>query len=435
MPSLSLVPTAVAVLFGLIAAVAAAGESASPPAEDRPPLTLREAARRTLAANPELSIHAERLRAQMARVDAAALRPVTELSAEFENFAGSGRRRGVDALESTLSLSRLIEPEGRRGKRIDVEQASLAVMSIEQRIAQLDLLAELARRYIHVAADENELVLTGAATALAERTVGDAERRVEQARAPALELGRARIALARARVEQEHAEHELLTSRRKLAAMWGAREPDFGSLQVDLHALPEVADYDALVERLARSPDFLRYASQARQRDADVRLAEAHARAPLTVSAGLRRYEDGGDTALVAGISLPLFAGAQAAPQIAQARAARALVDGERTAAQLRAETRLFELVQELRHANTEAQVLRDEVLPQMRAVVEAAADGWRRGRYSYLEWSEVQREHVEVQRALIEAVEKAQTLRIEIERLSGLPVSDPDALEEGTQP
>ena len=138
---------------------------------------------------------------------------------------------------------------------------------------------------------------------------------------------------------------------------------------------------------------------------------------------------------LVAGISLPLFAGAQAAPQIAQARAARALVDGERTAAQLRAETRLFELVQELRHANTEAQVLRDEVLPQMRAVVEAAADGWRRGRYSYLEWSEVQREHVEVQRALIEAVEKAQTLRIEIERLSGLPVADPDALEEGTQP
>src|SRR5690606_36253730 len=119
---------------------------------------------------------------------------------------------GVDALESTLSLSRLIEHEVRRGKRIDVEQASLAVMNIEQGIAQLDLLAELARRYIHVAADENELVLTGAATALAERTVGDAERQVEQARAPVLELGRARIALARARVEQEHAEHELLTS-------------------------------------------------------------------------------------------------------------------------------------------------------------------------------------------------------------------------------
>ena len=178
-----------------------------------------------------------------------------------------------------------------------------------------------------------------------------------------------------------------------------------------------------LASRLASSPDFLRFANEARQREAEIRLAEAKARSNIAVSVGLRRLEDSGDTALVAGFSLPLFGARQAAPAIAEAHSLREGVDAESNTARVKADASLFELVQELRHAITEAEMLRDRVLPQMEAALTATEYAWQRGRYSYLEWTEAQRERIAVQRALIEAAANAHQFRIEIERLTGAAV------------
>jgi cobalt-zinc-cadmium efflux system outer membrane protein len=397
---------------------------------EAPPLTLHEAVRRTLENSPELAQLAPRLRAQAAKIDAAALRPAPELGLQLENILGSGRSRGLDGVEATLALSQVIELGDRRQRRTELAQRSDETLRMQARIERLDVLAEVGRRFIHVAADEKQLALTSTATQLAERTVAEVERRVASARAPALELHRARIARSRAGVEQEHAEHELLTSRRKLAAMWGARSADFGAVHAELFALPVVEDDQDLIVRLASSPDFLRYATEARQRDAEIRLAEARQRAPLNVTVGLRRLEQTGDTAAVTGLSMPLFAARQAAPAIAEARAHRDQLDAAATAAQVRAEASLFELVQELRHAITEAEVLRDEVLPQMLAALEATDTAWQQGRYSYLEWTEAQRERIDIERALIRAAANAHLFRIEIERLTGAdagPAIDPE--------
>jgi cobalt-zinc-cadmium efflux system outer membrane protein len=59
-------------------------------------------------------------------------------------------------------------------------------------------------------------------------------------------------------------------------------------------------------------------------------------------------------------------------------------------------------------------------VLPEMEAALEATRYAFERGRYSYLEWVDAQRELVEVQRALIDASVNAHLFRTEIERLTG---------------
>ncbi len=410
-------------------ALLSAGVSATPvhdaiPAVDEAPrLSLSTAVSRTLTSNPELAQSGFRLRAQDARVDAAGLRIAPELHSQIENAFGTGRARGLDGVEATFALSQVIELGGQRERRLDLARESRAAAGNDVAIGQLDVLAELGRRFIHVASDQKQLELTGIATELAEKTVAEVERRVRAAKSPAVELNRARISLARARVAQEHAEHELLTSRRKLAAMWGATEAGFGMVDADLFSLPMVGDLETLTTRLAATPDFLRYATEARQRDAEIRLAEAKARSQLSVSAGARWLSDTDDTAFVGGISMPLFGRRQAQPQIDEARALRAEVDAERHAARVRAEASLFELVQELRHAITEAEVLRDEVVPQMEAALVATEYAWQRGRYSYLEWTEAQRERIAVQRALIEAAANAHLFQVEIERLTGAAI------------
>ena len=387
-------------------------------------LTLAYAIEQTLARNPELRTYEPRFAAARERATLAALRQPLELEADVQDALGTGRAHGFDAAETTFALSQVIELGDKRELRAGAASAGADALSAERAAAELDVLAEVSRRFIHVVSDQEHLVVTMRATTLADENVAAATARVAAARAPEVELRRARVTRARAATEQEHAEHELATSRRKLAAMWGDSDTTFGAASADLYTLPPSEGYEALLERLERSPDFARFASEARLRDAELRVAEAHARTNLTVRAGLRFLHDTDDKELVFGVTLPLFAESRARSEIAVAQAESRQTAAEREAHRVRAAAQLFELVQELRHAITEADVLRTSVLPEMEAALEATRYAFERGRYSYLEWVDVQSELLEVQRALIDASANAHLYRTEIERLTGEPLS-----------
>jgi cobalt-zinc-cadmium efflux system outer membrane protein len=408
------------------AAIMAASASATALAQPAPaaePITLAAAVERTLAANPDLASYVFRLRAQSARVEEAALRAPFELDTEVQDVLGTGRTSGFDAAEATFAISHVLELGGKRERRVDAARAEVDVVEAERAAATLDAVAEVARRYIHVAADQAHLALTVRASALAGETVQAAEMRVAAARAPEVELRRARVALARAGIEQEHAEHELLASRRKLVAMWGDSEAVFGEVGAALFELPEAQPFEALLRRLEGNPDYLAFASEARLRDAEIRLAETRARSDVTLTAGIRRLQQGTDTALTFGVQMPLFSAARAESAIAAARAERSRTDAEREAHRVRTEAQLFELYQELQHSLTEADVLDEQVLPEMEAALAATREAFDRGRYSYLEWMDAQRELLDVQRARIEAAANAHLYRVEIERLTGEPL------------
>jgi cobalt-zinc-cadmium efflux system outer membrane protein len=387
-------------------------------------LTLGIAIEQTLARNPDLGIYAHRIRAQQARTDTAALRPPLEFRADVEDVLGTGRASGFDIAESTFAVSQVLELGDKRELRVAAASAGSGVIDAERAAAELDVLTEVTRRFIHVAADQEHLLLTQRASTLAAETVTAAEARVAAARAPQVELRRARVTLARAAVEQEHAEHELLSSRRKLAAMWGVSELAFERVAADLYALPAVDTFETLLARLADNPDFLRFASTERLRDAELRLAEARARSNVTVSAGVRFLQETTDQAFVFGVTMPLSSAARARSAVAEATALRAQTAAERDAHRVQAEAQLFELYQELRHALTEAETLRTDVLPEMEAALEDTRYAYERGRYSYLEWVDAQRELVEVQRALIDAAANAHQYRAELERLTGESLS-----------
>jgi cobalt-zinc-cadmium efflux system outer membrane protein len=384
------------------------------------PLTLAAAVENTLARNPDLRVYEPRLAAARARLGLAELRPPFELEAEVQDAFGTGRASGFDTAESTFALSQVVELGGKRALRVGAASAGTDALTAERAAAELDVLAEVTRRFIHVVSDQEHLAVTMRATALADDNIAAAAARVAAARAPEVELRRARITRARAATEQEHAEHELSSSRRKLAAMWGDADATFERASADLYALPPSEGYEALLARLEQNPDFARFASEARLRDAELRVAEAHARANLTVRAGLRVLHETNDEALVFGVTLPLFAKSRARSEIAVAQAERDQTAAEREAHRVRAEAQLFEIFQELRHAITEAEVLRTNVLPEMEAALEATRYAFERGRYSYLEWVDAQRELLEVQRALIDASANAHLYRTEIERLTG---------------
>lgn len=383
-------------------------------------ITLARALERAAAHHPALVVGEAALRAQAGRGAEAALRPQSSAELMVEDAAGTGDRRGFSSSQATLSLSHLFELGDKREGRIAVARAEESLLRTEQDVRRLDVGAEVARRFVQTLLAQAQSDVATDALAGAHRTLAAVDKRVRNALAPAAEAVRAEVGLEQAKLDLEHAEHELKGARQFLAAVMGEREVGFGRSAGSLLELGETLPFEALEKRIESSPDFTRFADQARVRDAQIRLAEMRRRPDVRTQIGVRQYGDGDDVALMAGVSVPIGSRRRAASGIEIARAERAQVDAEKEAAFLTVRAQLFDQYQELEHARLETRVLQDTVIPRLADALRKSEYAYQRGRYSYLEWSQVQGDLFAARRRLNEVTARFHTLRIEIERMSG---------------
>lgn len=396
-----------------------------------PALGLRDAIAAALAHNPDLREFTFTLRAEEARRDGAALRPAPEFTAELENVLGTGGYKGLSRADTTLAISQVVELGGKREARISAASASIDTLTSARQAAQLDVLAEVTRRYVAVAELQERLQLAERATALAQTTLGAARLRVQAARAPHVEEDRATVALERSRLAARSLRARMESARRSLAALWGADDATldgrpFGAVNGDIYDLPVVQEFAPLAQRLQSAPEFLRFASEERLRDAELRLAATQRRADITIGGGIRRSQETGDVGLVASFSIPLFGGRRAQSAINEASARRDAVGAARDAALTRAHASLYALYTDFREAEARVSVLQATVLPRMEEALKETQYAFERGRYSYLELVDAQREFLAAEADRIEAATQAQLLIAEIERLTNAPLATP---------
>lgn len=407
-------------------AVAAAAEPRSMEAQADEPaglLTLDGAIAAALARNPDLAAGEFAVKAADARVAQARLRPNPELSVELENFAGSGALQGTTGLESTLSLSQVVELGGKRRLRTDLAVTDRDVLGVERQAQQLDVLAEVTRRFIALIAAQDRVALAKVTSEIAQRTHEAIGMRVQAARSPEAERMRSSIALTRARVEQQQAESEMRAARQALAALWGSERPAFTEATGDLLTLKPVKPVETVLAELERNPDYLRFASEARLRDAELRLARAQARPNIVFGVGMRRFEETNDSALVAGFSIPLPISDRNQGGIREAEMRRAQTDAQQRAALVRAHATVFGLYQELTATRIRVDTLHGNALPEAQQALEQTQYGYERGRFSYLELATAQQELLDLRAAIIDAAADYHRLLAEIERLTNAPL------------
>jgi cobalt-zinc-cadmium efflux system outer membrane protein len=410
-----------------IVALASARTNAAEATEPRGAITLAQALDTALKNNPELAASRYELTAAQARIIQADLRLNPELGLELENFAGSGDVSGTDALETTLAFSQVIELGGKRSLRRSVAEADSDLVTLELRARQLDLLAEVTRKYIDVVAAQERARFGGENTALAQRTLDAIAARVKAARSPIAEESRARIALTRAQIDQRQAALALETARSALSLTWGRVDPQFDSANADLFAFEPLEPFEALAAQVERNPDIVRFATNARLRDAEVQLAQAQVRPNVAFSIGVRNFRDSGDNALVAGFSMPLAVHDRNQGAIREARARRAQSDAELTASRTRVLGTLYALYRETGATRERATALRNDALPQARDALTQTQRGYERGRFSFLELLTTQQELLALSEAAIDAAADYHRLLAELERLTSEPLTTQD--------
>lgn len=396
-------------------------------------VTLAGAIDLALKRNPVLLASRYELTAAQARVVQAGLRPNPELLLELENFGGRGEMSGVKALETTLSLSQVIELGDKRRLRSAAALADSDVASIEQRARQLDVLAEVTRRFVDVVAAQERVRLAAEAMQLSRQMLDAINARVEAARTPVAEGSRARIALTRALIEERQALTALKAARYNLVACWGDAEPTFTEAAGDLFAFAAAQPLPALLAKLERTPDITFFASQSRLRDAELQVARAQARANLTFSFGVRRLEATDDLALVAGVSAPLPVYDRNQGAIREAQARRLQSDRELEAAMVRLRSTLQSTYEEMTATRETVEILRAEAIPQATVALDQVRSGYERGRFSFLELVSAQQELLGLRASVLDAAADYHRLLTEMERLTSEPLTT--ELVEGALP
>lgn len=388
-------------------------------ASDAGQINLQQAVARTLESNPRLTALGYQITAQQGELLQAGLKPNPELELLVENALGTGDVSGFDGAETTLSLGWVLE-RGKRQARIASANAGVSLLETETRVQRRDMAAETARRYLDSLAFQARKAQALEAVSVAQETVLQISGRVTAGRAPEADLARAQAQLARTRLRLEDFDHEHETSIHRLAAQWGDRKPDFAGVDGDVLQPPRAATFAELVNSVGNNPDIQRYATVARLRDAELRLAQTQARPDWKLNVGVRHLELIGDQAFVAGITLPLATRNKNQGHIAKARADLQRVDADQAAAELEIETQLFALHQELQHSLHTMKTLAQEVLPLTQSALSDTQRAYNAGRYGYFQLQQVQNEMLDARLAQVEAAISAHRYAIEIERLTG---------------
>lgn len=378
-----------------------------------------QAVARTLAHNPAIRAGDQTIVAAERRADLTGLPPAWVVGADVENFSGTGATGGVQSAETTLRLGRVIERGGKRDARraagaIDIERSRNA---LEQ--TRLELVTETTRRFVEVLADQARTTVAAKDRTLAHELTATVHRWVQAGRSPESDLSLMQIAEERADIEVEHASHELASARVSLAALWHAIELDADTVAGNVFELPAVPSYEVLLSRLPDNPLLRGLALDTRAAQARERMAATNAKSDITLHVGVRRLSTFNDTALVAGISIPLGSAKRSALSVAQWVAETEATDARAQAQQMDVRQRLFSTYQELLHARTAFEAYRDRMIPKAESALALTRKGFEAARFSFVALSQAQRTLLELRNAQIDAAVRYHILLTDIERMT----------------
>ncbi len=387
-------------------------------------LTLPAALRLALQHNPALAAVGWEVRAGEARTLQAGLPPNPAVNLEIEDFAGSGNLRGVDATEVTLSLSQELRLAGKRQKQTRVAALERDLSAWEYETTRLEVITQVRQAFMDVLSLQERLHLHEELVHLATQVVTTTALRVQAGKVSPIEVTRAQVTLSQARIAQARVQQLLSGARTRLATTWGSPRATFERVAGRLDAITPIPSIEQVMQHLVENPDIARWATAMAQRQAALALEEARRIPDPTLAGGVRYANESGSAALVVGLSMPLpvFDRNQGNRQAAQYRLAKGAE--ERRAAASTATAALGDAYAMLAAAFAESRRLHDEVLPDAQQAFAATQEGYRQGKFTFVEALDAQRTLFDARSQYLDALAAYQQALAAVERLIGTPLT-----------
>jgi cobalt-zinc-cadmium efflux system outer membrane protein len=202
--------------------------------------------------------------------------------------------------------------------------------------------------------------------------------------------------------------------------MWGSVLPVFEKATGNLETIHQIPSADQVETLLEQSPEMIRWMSAMEESQANLELEKAKQYPDVVLGGGFRHFADTSDHAFVLGISipLPLFDRNQGGIMAAESNILK--TDQERIADEVRIRVALEEAFDEFSSLHDEVTVLKTKIIPSATVAFEAAGEGYRYGKFGYLDVLDAQRTLYESREQLIDALAEYHTWKTRVEQLIG---------------
>jgi cobalt-zinc-cadmium efflux system outer membrane protein len=379
-------------------------------------LTLPEVIANVLLKNPEFQVFSFEIRAREARALQEGLRLNPELSISPQDFWGSGDLGGFDRMENTAMLSQVIELGGKRMKRRKAANLNRDLAQWDYETARMNILTQVAKAYTDALAAQEKLK--------SQKSYNAVKARVEAGKVSPIHEVKAQVALSTTQIQLQQADNNRRAAYRRLALFWGNLEPRFKQVAGHLYRIAPVPPFDTLVGRMKKNPDLARWATETIHRQAVVTREESKAVPNVTIGAGSRYIQEVQDYAWQVNVTIPLPIFDRNQGGIAEARHRLAKADAEKRTMELRLQSALSNQYTNLVNAYRRVVNLKTKILPGAQTAFDAVNEGYRFGKFGYLEVLDSQRTWFNARSQFLDALAEYHKAVADVERLTGQAVS-----------
>lgn len=400
-------------------------EKHRPPAEKKEfsssvPLTLPAARQLAQQHSPALAAawHAIQVQAALCRQTGLPLNPA--ISAELEEFAGSGEFSGIGNASARIGLSQELLTGAKQKMALQAAEVELTSALCSYRSLLNELAIQVETRFYAVYFLQEELKLKGARLELLEETGEIIRKRVHAGERSPLDLLKHQAELTDAVLAVKKTRRQLQEAQTTLASTWGEQQPPSLPVTSELQRTT-TPTLEILQSALKTSAVWQNSQIEISRAKAALAVEESRKYPNVEVEGGLQHFRENNNWALFVGLSMPLpiFDRNQGNISAAQARLQQAQAETEGRIREL--QQALINTWQRWQSAEAELNDLEQECLPAAKQYHDAILTAYQAGEADILELVDSRHNWLAKQEELLALKQDCETNRLELMTLIGL--------------
>ncbi|MDD3954727.1 MAG: TolC family protein [Lentisphaeria bacterium] len=396
-----------------------------PPADKREfstsaPLTLPEARQLVKQRSPALAAawHAIQVQSALQRQARLPLNP--EISAELEEFAGSGEFSGIDNASARVGLSREILTGAKQKMALQAAEVEFASVLCSYRSLLNELAIQVETRFYAVYFLQEELKLKCERLELLEETGEIIRKRVNAGERSSLDLLKQQTEQTDAVLSVKKTRRQLLEAQATLASTWGELQPRSLPVTSEWQRIPPLS-IEILQNAMKTSPAWQNSQIEISRANAALAVEQSRKYPNVEVEGGFQHSRENDNWALFVGVSMPLPIFDRNQGNIAAAQAKLHQVKAETDALDLELQHALRRAWQHWQNAEAALNDLEQECLPAAKQYHDAIFTAYQAGEADILELFDSRHNWLAKREELLELKQECETNRLEMLALIGL--------------
>jgi len=372
---------------------------------DAAPLTFDMAAARLMQGSPILRASSWEIQENYGRFMQSSLYPNPYFS--FSADGGGNNNPGVfnQGTEYEYTISQLFELGGKRCVRMKISKYDYYASLAGFHRTRTQLMNQLLKAIVEVAAAQELVKIAQEQQKIGEEILQVVKDKVEAGKVSLLELNKSTIALGRAQIAYYRAHTNLKVAKENLSTLWGCPCPDFDEVFFPFFEVACPAPLEQCWTSLGNNPELIQaqyiYLSSCQ----NLNYEKAVTVPDVTITAGYESEANGSDAGFVFGIGFPIPIFDQNQGNLYTARSQIRRIYNDYLQTQLLLQNKLNTSHQALIEAYQEVVKLKSTILRSAEESFEFASEGYKEGKFDYLNMLDSQRTLFDVQETYIDAL------------------------------